>query len=341
MRAQVLRQYGEPLVAETVPDPVPGPGDVVVRVRASGICGTDLKITSGKLPHVIRLPHVPGHEIAGEIAAVGSAVRDLSPGARGIVYHYLPCRDCPACRTGRENVCHAIVRLGFELPGGFAEYVKVPAYNFCRCEADLSLDALAILPDAVLTAYHSVTSCGDLRGGQRIGVVGAGGLGLHAVQVARLLGGAVAVADARPEALEAARSLGADRLVNPAAEDVVAAVMEWTHGDKVDVVLEGTGSAQLFQGGLEVLAPGGRLVIMGYDPLSPYPLKSMAMHYNEWTIAGSRLGTKQELLEVLDLVTRGRIRPVVGRTLPFDQVNRGLAEVRSGAVVGRVVLSMA
>jgi D-arabinose 1-dehydrogenase-like Zn-dependent alcohol dehydrogenase len=124
MKAWVLRGYDSPLAVETVPDPAPGPADVVIRVRRCGVCNTDLKIASGKLAHVITLQHVPGHEVAGEVVALASEVRGLSVGDRGTVFHYQSCRDCPACRTGRENVCHHIRRLGFELPGGFAEYVR-------------------------------------------------------------------------------------------------------------------------------------------------------------------------------------------------------------------------
>src|SRR5262245_22619901 len=339
MKAWVLRGYGSPLALETVPDPAPGPTDVVIRVRRCGVCSTDLKIASGKLAHVITLPHVPGHEVAGEVVALGSEVRGLSVGDRGTVFHYQSCRDCPACRTGRENVCHHIRRLGFELPGGFAEYVRAPAYNFCRSPPGVPFEQLAILPDAVLTAFHSVATLGAVRAGQKVLVLGVGGLGVHAVQFARLLGASVAVADARPRALEVARQLGAEQVVDPTSGDLATALAGWTGGAGVDVAVEGTGDAAVFRAALAALAPGGRLVIMGYDPLAPYPLDSMAMHYQEWTIVGSRVGTKQELLDVIDLLSRERFQPLVAQELPMREANRALDAVRAGAVVGRIVLS--
>jgi len=181
MKALVLRAYNEDLVMEELPIPSPGPMEVLVKVHYCGICGTDLKITGGKLPGIINLPHVPGHEIAGEIAALGEGVSGLRVGDRGIAYLYTTCHDCELCRTGRENICYNLRRLGFELPGGFAEYVKMPAYNFCKVAKDSKLEAMAVLTDAVATPYHALKSVAPIKEGQSVLIVGSGGLGLHAV----------------------------------------------------------------------------------------------------------------------------------------------------------------
>jgi len=341
MKAFSLERYGEPLVLKEVPDPVPGEGEVVVRVRACGICGTDLKIAKGALSSIVTLPHVPGHEIAGDIAAIGPGVRGLSVGDRGAVYFYLPCGDCRPCRSGRGNICERVTRLGFERAGGFADYVKLPASSFCRSETGLAYESLAVLPDALLTSYHAVATIGRLREGERILIVGAGGLGVHAVQFARHLGAAVAVCDPRPESLALAASLGADLLLPGLSAETTARLRAWTGGAGVDLVIEGSGNGDTFAAALHALGRGGRLVIMGYDTSRPHPLDSMAMHYNEWTVSGSRVGTMSELRDVMGLVERGIIRTVISTVLPMSELNAGLALLAKGGAPGRIVLENA
>ncbi len=338
MKAMVLNAYDQPLRAEERPIPTPGPQEVLLEVRFCGICGTDLKIVGGKLPGIITLPHVPGHEIAGEVAAIGEGVRGIRVGDRGIAYLYVTCRDCELCRTGHENICFSVRRLGFELPGGFSQYVKLPAYNFCPVSTAMPLHEMAVLTDAVATPYHALKSIAAVRQGSTVLVVGAGGLGLHAVQLARLAGARVAAVDVRDEALEQARSFGAHVLIHSARTDPRKAVLEWTGGAGADIVLEGVGQDATFSWSLYCLKRGGILVIMGYDPLHPLTVSSKEMHYNEWRIAGTRAATKQDLLELIALTESGQLKPVVAKMLPLDEVNEGLAAVRSGAQVGRVVI---
>ena len=341
MEVYVLEAFGAALKRRLVPVPKPGKGEILLRVRACGICGTDLKITAGHLKHIVNLPHVPGHEIAGEIAALGPGVDNLSVGQRGAVYFYLPCGDCGPCRAGRENICANIRRLGFEEWGGFAEYVVLPARNFCPARSDTPFETLAVIPDALLTAYHAVMTAGGLQAGQRVLVIGAGGLGLHAVQFARLAGASVTACDPRPAALELAGRLG--------ASDLLPDLRDSSRGDKVgnlrsgdergyDLVIEGSGSPEIFPGALNLLARGGRLVIMGYHTATPYSLDSMAMHYNEWSVVGSRVGTREELTTVMELVESGKVRSVIDRTLPLSEVNEGLELLRGSSVLGRIVL---
>ncbi|HCO49555.1 MAG TPA: hypothetical protein DIT55_09105 [Spirochaetaceae bacterium] len=338
MEAYVLESYGDALKRRIVPMPKPGKGEILLRVRACGICGTDLKITAGHLKQIVQLPHVPGHEIAGDIAALGPGVDNLFVGQRGAVYFYLPCGDCEPCRAGRENICANIRRLGFEKWGGFAEYVALPAHNFCPARSDTPYETLAVIPDALLTSYHAVMTAGGLKSGQRVLIIGAGGLGLHALQFARLAGASVAVCDPRPADRELAGKLGAG--------DLLPDLRDFSRGDEVDslrrgsydLIIEGSGAPEMFPDALNCLSRGGRLVIMGYHTATPYSLDSMAMHYNEWSVCGSRVGTREELTRVMELVESGKVRSVIDRTLPLSEVNKGLELLRGSSVLGRVVL---
>lgn len=340
MKAMVLTEFARPLREQQLPVPTPGPGEVLLRVRYCGICGTDLKIVDGKLPGIIRLPHVPGHEVAGEVAALGPGVEGIRVGDRGIAAIYVTCHDCELCRSGRENICFTVRRLGFELPGGFAEYLTLPAYNFCPVAPGSNLRDMAVLTDAVGTPYHALKSVARVRQGQSVLLVGAGGLGLHAVQLARLAGARVAAVDTRGEALELAAALGAELLIDSRRGDPRQAVLEWTAGRGADVVLEGVGRPATFAWSLPCLKRGGTLVLMGYDPEQPLTVDSKEMHYNEWRIAGTRASTKQDLLELVALTESGRLKPVVDRSLPLSAVNEGLDAVRRGVPVGRIVIEV-
>ena len=336
----MLRQYNQEMSLESVGDPVPGPLEIILCVKACGVCGTDLKIVSGRIPPpIVTLPHTLGHEIAGEVVAIGPAVKNVSVGQKGIAYFYIGCKDCEMCRTGRENVCFSIRRLGFELPGGFAEFVKMPSYNFCPLSGRLSINEMAVLPDAVVTSYHALKTMAEVKAGQDVLIMGTGGLGIHAVQIAKLMGARVIAVARREGPFKLASEFGADFVVDSSSENSSKKVLEITKGQGVDVVIENVGSSQSMRWSLPCLKRRGRLVLVGYDPSDPYPLNAMEMHYNEWVICGSRVATKQELLEVIQLAERGEIKPIVSRLFDWTQANEALREIQKRTGMGRTVLT--
>jgi len=340
MKALILREFSQRMSLETMEDPKPGPHDLILRVTRCGVCGTDVKITTGLLPpSVISLPHVPGHEIAGVVEARGSAVENVSLGQRGVVYFVVGCHDCEMCRTGREHLCLNLKRLGFELPGGFAEYVKVPAYNFCPFDDSMPDENMAVLPDAVATPYRALTERGGVKAGSYVLIVGIGGLGVHAVQIAKLMGARVIAVDMRDESLQLAKDYGAEFIVNPYAADPQEAVMDITRGRGVDTVIENVGIDATLRWTVSCLARGGTLVIVGYDPKKPFQVSAIDMHFNEWNIHGSRVSTKQELMEVITLVETGKIKPVIAKHFPWEQADEALMELKRGETVGRTVLT--
>src|SRR5512133_3279422 len=214
MKAMRLEQYDGPLVLRDLPTPEPGPGEVLVKVAACGVCRTDVKILRGEIPPpIVNLPHTPGHEPAGVIAAVGPGVEDVQVGDRVVVYFYINCGHCEMCRKNRGNICFEIRRLGFELPGAYAEYLLVPAGHVIPI-GDLDFVQTAILPDAVAVPYHAIRHQARVEPGQDVLIVGVGGLGVHAIQIAKLEGARVIAVDVDEERLELARQLGADEVVN-------------------------------------------------------------------------------------------------------------------------------
>ena len=341
MKAMVLDEFNRGLRLSERPIPAVGPEDVLVRLRACGVCGTDLKIVRGELPStVIRLPHVPGHECAGEVLEVGRGVTGVKPADPVVLYFYGACGECRFCRDGRENVCPSVKRFGFELPGGYAQYLSVPAAQVCPVRG-IPFRQAAVLPDAVATAYHAVKTRGRVKQTERVLIVGAGGIGVHAGQIARNLGAAVVVAEREPEKLERLCKLLDDvDAFNPSEQDPSDFLRDWTGGAGLDVVIETVGHSETLGWSASSLGPGGRLVLVGYDPKRPLELDALQMHYRELDVLGTRVSTRRELEDVIRLVERGQLQPVVDRAYPLEEANEALEAVARGEVFGRAVLDI-
>lgn len=339
MKAMVLKKYNQPMEWLDVEMPSIGEDEILIQVKACGLCYTDLKIYRGEIPPpIVTLPHTPGHEVAGVVADVGKQVEGIRKGDAGVVYIYISCRHCEPCLTGYENLCPNLKRVGFELPGGYAQYVKVPAYAFCPFDKRFSFEEMSILTDAVATSYHAIVALANVQLGQTVLIVGAGGLGIHGVQIAKLCGAKVIVVDRKEKALKLAEQHGADHVIGP-GKPPLDAIREITQGRGVDAVLEFVGSKETIAWSLPSLRKGGKLIIVGYVPGQPFPLDTMAMHYNEWEIKGSRLCTKTELLQVIRLVEEGRIKPFVSKTFPMHEANEALMDLPKEGTAGRIVLT--
>ena len=316
-----------------------GEDEILLRVKACGICQTDVKIFKGEIPPpIVTLPHIPGHEVAGEVVEVGGRVAGIRKGDVGVLYIYVACRNCEWCLTGQENLCPDLKRIGFELPGGYAQYVRVPSYAFCRFDPNIPIEKMAILTDAVATSFRAINVLADVKPGQNILIVGAGGLGIHGVQIAKLCGARVLVADRKEKALHLAEQFGADFLINT-NENPLEVIKEITKGKGVDAVIEYVGSKESMAWSLPSLKKGGKLIIVGDTAGRPFPLDTMAMHYNEWELKGARLCTKAELLQVIRLVEQGKIKPVVSKTYPFEKANEALGALQQEETTGRLVLT--
>ena len=340
MKAMVLKEYHRAMELSEIETPQIHKDEILLKVKACGVCQTDLKIFKGEIPPpIVTLPHVPGHEVAGEIVNVGDKVTGIRKGGAGVLYIYVACHKCEWCLSGQENLCPDLKRIGFELPGGYAQYVCAPSYAFCPIDPKIPFEEMAILTDAVATSYRAVNILAQVKAGQDILIVGAGGLGIHGVQIAKLCGARVLVADRREMALRLAKQFGADFLINVNEKSPPDFVGEMTKGKGVDAVIEYVGSPETLKWSLASLKKGGKLIIVGYSPGQPFPLDTMAMHYNEWEVKGARLCTKAELLQVIRLVEQKKIKPVVSKTFPFEEANEALKTLQQEETIGRLVLT--
>lgn len=338
MKAAVLDRYDAPLAIREVEVPKVGPGEALIRVRACGLCGTDLKIAAGKIPGV-PLPHIPGHEIAGEVFEIGPQVKGIKTGDRVAVYFYLTCGRCRYCLTHQDSLCENLKgQLGFQRNGGLAEFVVVPAVNAIPLGGRVSFAQGAILADAVATPYQALRRRAGLRPGEVVIVVGAGGLGLHAVQIAKALGARVLAVDMIESHLKKAAELGADILLHPERDSILEVIRQATGGAGADVVIDLVGQAETLERDLEWLCPAGKLLVVGYSPNRTFAVSSMGMVSRGLQIIGCRASTRQDLAEVISWVEEKKIVPVVEDILPLSKVNEAYDRLRTGKVIGRIVL---
>ena len=305
----------EVVTVDEVPVPEPGPGDVLVQVRACGVCASDLHVVQGVTPHGPTLPQTLGHEPAGVVAAVGDQVDGWMPGDRVAFQMARPCGRCAYCQVGRESICTQLTVPGVDADGAQAEYVLADPRFLTPLPSTIPFDQAAILTDAVATPYHALKR-GGVTEGVDVAVFGLGGLGMHAVQLAKLAGAWVVAVDLDPVNLERAREWGADEVVDASDGKPARRIKELTGGG-VDKSFEFVGANETVDQALKALKPGGRATVVG---LTPRPLQLMpgALFVSqELELVGSFGSTASDLNELIDLVDAGRLdlsRSVTHRT---------------------------
>lgn len=308
MRAARLHATGtdEPDVRiDEVDVPSPGPGQVLVEVLACGVCASDLHVVAGITP-AGELPQVLGHEAVGDIAAVGEGVTDWLVGDRVLVLPAWPCGRCPYCLGGRENLCRSLRVPGVDVDGSQAGYTLADARVVTHVPRSVPAEQAAILVDAVATPYHALKRAGVTQG-STVAVVGLGGLGMHAVQLARLAGAATVVGvDIDPVNLERARDWGADAVVDASDGKPARRVRELTEGG-VGKAIEFVGRNETIDQSIKMLAPGGRAVVVGLTPERLQTLPSALLVSNELEVVGSFGSTRQDVDELVDLLDAGRL----------------------------------
>lgn len=344
MRAVVLRSPGPPegaLVCETVPDPAPGPGDVVVQVAACGVCSHDVAVRAGILRAGISLPCIPGHEVAGTVAAVGRDVRRFRPGDRvAAVQRRRVCGGCRYCRTGREPLCAEAEFLGDAgLNGGYAEFVCVEEASLAAVPDDVPLEAAAIAACAIGTMLHAVREVGRVAPGDTVLVTGAGGgLGVHGVQLARRAGGRVIAQTTSPGKAAAIRALGADAVVTaPRGADFSAEVKALTGGAGVDCAIDNVGTP-VFTSVRRSLARGARWVLVGQLTGDFVPFNPAQLFLKGISLLSATSTTREELRLSLELLRPGGIQPVLGPAFPLEAAAAAHRAVESGEATGRALL---
>ena len=331
---------GRPLERQDVAPREPGSGELLVRVRAAGICHSDAHYRSGLSPRGT-LPITLGHEIAGVVERVGPGVRSHEIGDRVCLHYLVTCGECVACRRGLETWCERGAMLGHHVDGGFAEAITVPARNALPLPERIPFEHGAVLMRSSATALHALRK-GRLASGERVAIFGFGGLGVSAVQLARALGAAeVFAVDIRAEKLALAGRLGAVA-IDASRGETVAPLMEATRGAGIDVALDFVGTPAVMRQAVRCLAPRGRAVLVALSDqkleLDPY----REILGREAELIGSNDHTLAELSELIALVERGALElsPAITATLPLDAgaINGVLDALEQGRAGVRTVV---
>ena len=310
-----------------LPMPTIGPEDVLVQVLAAGVCRTDLHtleaVREGRRP-----PVVPGHEIAGKVTKVGSDVYMINVGDLVAVHYEQPCGTCRHCRKKRTNLCQDGHSLGFDVQGGYAEYVAVRQDTVLPLPQDYDPAVAAPLGCSGTTAYHAVVTAGDSTEGELVVILGAGGVGLSAVQVAKAQGARVVAVDLRPEAQKAALDAGADSAANPEEAKEIR---------DADVVIDFVSTAATLELGRSILGVGGRFVVVA-SGIEPFSLTAADIMEGGRAYVGSYSSTMADLARAVALAENGKLTPVVTRRATLDEAADVLHDLEAGAIVGRAVL---
>ena len=331
MRAARFYKPNEPLRIEEVPTPALGPNEVIVEVKAAGLCGSDVHIVEGDT-FTGFTPITLGHEAAGVIAEVGEQVSGWEAGDRVCIDCVTTCGLCYNCLRGRDSICLSRKLIGIHLDGAFAQSVKVSARNLVELPESVPFEQGAILTDAVATPYHAMTKRARLSVGESIAIFGLGGLGVHALQLAKLMGaGLVIGVDVEESILSRALVFGADVVVDAIREDPVKRIKALTGGDGVDVGLECIGKNLTVSHCVESVRSGGRAVILGLGPESIHIRPITEFVRGEIELIGSSAFELKEIQQIVRLVASDRLSlsKSITRRIGLEEVNEGIDDLKT------------
>ena len=340
MKAAYFKEHGraEKIIYDEYRDPVPGSGEIVVRVRACALNHVDMLLLDGRFPPPEGLPHVNGCEVTGTLEAIGPGVQGLERGARVILFPGLSCGRCEYCLQGQRTVCVRYGYLGAHKDGGYAELIKAPAANALALADALSFEAGAAVPLAMLTSWHALIAQAGCRPGQTVLVQAAGsGVGSAAIQIARLCGASVMTTVGSDDKIDFARALGADHVVNYRRQDFVEEAKRWTGKRGVDIVIEHIGG-DTFEKSVYALTRLGTLVTIGSHDTHWGRLDLRHVYSKNLKVLGTNLGSIVELKTLLEHVVEGRLKPIVDQVFPLADARSAVQRVLDRRNKGKVVL---
>ena len=350
MKAARIVKVNEKLEIQQVDTPKPRGSQVLVKVQSSGVCHSDIHLWEGYYEGVggqllkttdrgVNYPLTPGHEVAGIVDSLGEQAEGFNNNDKVLVYPWIGEGLCPACRIGEENLCDKPRSLGVYMDGGYAEYVLVPSYKYLIKISDgMDIDASATLSCSALTAYGAVKNA-NLKPDDNVVIVGAGGLGLMAIQLAKAVTGARIIAmDLDDKKLEFAKKEGADTTVNSKNEDPVKTIMELTDKMGADAVIDFVNASKTVETDMQFLRRRARVVLVGLFG-GELKLSLVTMPTRAYKLIGSYTGTLSDMIELVSLARRGVIKPVVSNRFKLDQATDALTMLRDGKILGRGVIN--
>jgi propanol-preferring alcohol dehydrogenase len=351
MQSARIIEPKESLQIQELDRPQPTGSQVLIKVKSSGVCHSDIHLWDGgyegpggsflkTTDRGVKYPLTPGHEIAGTIEEMGSEARDeFQKNEAVLVYPWIGEGLCPACRSGEENLCDKPRSIGIYQDGGYAEYVLVPSYRYLiRLDNEMDMDAAATLSCSALTAYGAVKNT-EIKPNDNVVIVGAGGLGLMAIQLAKAISNARIIAlDLSDEKLRTAKQNGADDIINSKKEDAVKSVMEFTDNLGADAVMDFVNSSKTVETEMQFLRRRAKVILVGLFG-GEVKLNLVSMPTKALRLIGSYTGSIADVTELLSLAKRGVIRPVITDRFKLKQATEALSKLKEGEIMGRGIIN--
>ncbi|HEX5359256.1 MAG TPA: alcohol dehydrogenase [Candidatus Nitrosotalea sp.] len=349
MKAARIVRIKEPLEIQTLETPKPRGAQVLIKVQSAGVCHSDIHLWEGgydgpagsfmkTTDRGVKYPLTPGHEVAGVIESMGEEVEGFTKNDKVLVFPWIGEGLCPACRIGEENLCDKPRSLGVYHDGGYAEYLLVPSYKYLIKLGDMDTDTSATLSCAALTAYGAVKNT-HLRPADNVVIVGAGGLGLMAIQLAKAVTGARIISlDIDDEKLKVAKQNGADFTINSKNQDVSKSIMELTDNLGVDAIIDFVNASKTVETDMQILRRRARVVLVGLFG-GALQLNLVTMPTRAYKIIGSYTGSLTDMIELVSLAKRGIIKPVISNRFKLDQATEALTMLKEGKIVGRGIIN--
>lgn len=354
MKVARIVEPNKPLEMKEFEIPKPKGSQVLVKIQSSGVCHSDIHLWEGgyegpegqflkTTDRGVRYPLTPGHEIAGIVEGMGDGVdEEFAKNERVLVYPWIGDGLCPACRAGNENLCDKPRSLGIYTDGGYAEYVLVPSYRYLvklGNDMDMDMDASATLSCSALTAYSAVKNT-EIKPNDNVVIVGAGGLGLMAIQLAKAITGAKVIAlDIDDNKLQTAKKNGADIIVNSKKEDAVKAVTESTDKMGADAVIDFVNASKTVELDMQMIRRRAKVVLVGFFG-GELQLSLVTMPTRAYRLIGSYTGNLIDLLELVSLAKRGVIKPIISDRFKLNQATEALSKLKEGKIIGRGVITL-
>jgi D-arabinose 1-dehydrogenase-like Zn-dependent alcohol dehydrogenase len=347
MKSEAIVEYGAPLQSVESELPTPEGSQVLLKVTHCGVCHSDVHLHDGHfdlgggnkldVSRGRKLPFTLGHEIEGEVIAVGPDASGVSVGDQRVAFPWIGCGDCPTCNRGEEHLCNKPQNLGIQVAGGYSTHAMVPNPKYLLDYTGVPEGLAATYMCSGLTAYSALKKFGDISPEERVAVVGLGGVGMMGLQFAKTMFDAAPIGvDVDENKLQAAMGSGAHAVYNPKDEEAIKQLMADTDGG-VPAAVDFVGSEASLKFATSIVRKGGRVVVVGMFgggfsmPIPMFPMRAI-------TIGGSYVGSLDETKEMMELVQSGKIDPIPVEARPLDQATKSLDDLRNGSIMGRVVL---
>lgn len=341
MKAVFFNEHGGPekLIYGELPDPEPGPNDVLVRVKAAAMNHLDLWMRRGLPGREVAKPHVSGCEGAGEVVRAGSGVENWKEGDAVVITPAWSCNRCEYCLSNQDSLCLQYGMLGVQRRGCFAEYVAAPAQTLYPLPAELSYEQAASIPLVFITAWHMLVYRAKIRPGEDVLVQAAGsGVGIAAIQIAKLHGARVFATASTDQKLQKAKELGADILINYKEKNFAHEIRVITGKRGVDIIFEHVGAEQ-WDKNMLALARGGRLITCGATSGPNVQIDLRHVYSRQLSIIGSYMGGKKDLLDVFRFVAQGKLKPVIDSVFPLSELRKAEEKMEDRNVFGKIVVT--